>query len=93
MPSLVSSPFRAANAAMVILDMLFHPRPRNTAGVGVPLATGPRLSLFVAAFAALISASQLCAQDTTTDNPTGPDGDYNGDVTTAGRYDPYTGDA
>ncbi|MFZ1221597.1 MAG: hypothetical protein WAO00_20090, partial [Chthoniobacterales bacterium] len=27
------------------------------------------------------------------DNPTGPMGEYNGSITTAGSYDPYTGNA
>ncbi len=40
-----------------------------------------------------IAFSSLRAQDTPSDNPTGPDGDYNGEVTTGCGYDPYTANA
>src|SRR5712692_2408715 len=46
------------------------------------------LSLFYSLFA----ASQLFAQ-AGNDNPTGNAGEFNGDVTTGCRYDPYTGNA
>lgn len=39
------------------------------------------------------NSTMLRAQDTPGDNPTGPSGDYNGEVTTAGSYDPFTRNA
>ena len=43
---------------------------------------------------ALLLSLAVCsasAQDTEAGNPTGPSGDFNGEVTTAGAYDPFTG--
>src|SRR5712671_2752460 len=49
--------------------------------------------LLVAAVAiAALSAPRIDAQ-VGNDNPTGPAGIFNGNVTTAGSYDPYTGNA
>ena len=36
---------------------------------------------------------QLSRGEIGNDNPTGPSGEYNGSITTAGSYDPYTGNA
>jgi YD repeat-containing protein len=36
---------------------------------------------------------QLCRAAVGNDNPLGPTGEYNGSITTAGSYDPYTGNA
>src|SRR5438067_2311457 len=38
----------------------------------------------------LLASSRLAAQ-VGNDNPTGPSGIFNGEITTAGTYDPYTG--
>lgn len=37
--------------------------------------------------------SQIVATEVGNDNPTGVTGEYNGSITTAGSYDPYTGNA
>ncbi len=50
------------------------------------------LCLLLAAFV-LVRPAVLQAQDDPTQNPTGPSGDYNGEVTTAGSYDPLTQNA
>jgi YD repeat-containing protein len=39
----------------------------------------------------LVCQGALRAQDTESDNPTGLSGEFNGEVTTAGSYDPFTG--
>ena len=49
--------------------------------------------LLAALLVLFTSIRTLHAQDAAGDNPTGVDGDYNGDVTTGGRYDPFTGNA
>ncbi len=49
--------------------------------------------LLLIALALFLGLGNLRAQDSTNENPTGPTGDYNGEVTTAGSYDPYTQNA
>ncbi len=51
-----------------------------------------RFSLIALAFGSFLAVSPLRAQ-VGNDNRTGPSGIFNGEITTAGSYDPYTGNA
>lgn len=44
-------------------------------------------------FVATLAIAQPCLSETGDNNPTGVAGIYNGQITTAGNYDPYTGNA
>src|ERR1051325_7765235 len=56
------------------------------------LSIPTRCSLIVAALLSFITPLSVRAQ-VGNDNPTGISGQFNGNVTTAGSYDPYTGNA
>lgn len=57
------------------------------------IPTKPLLSVFAAIALCLLSAPTLLAVEQGDDNPTGVAGVYNGQITTAGNYDPFTGNA
>jgi len=57
-----------------------------------PLTISPRLGLLLLAISLAFLPGSLRAQ-MGNDNPTGISGAYNGNVNTAGSYDPYTGNA
>ena len=50
-----------------------------------------RVGLFLSAFALALLLSNTLRAQLGNGNPTGPAGQYNGNVTTGGSYDPYTG--
>src|SRR5690348_6473755 len=52
-----------------------------------------RLTLCVLLLAAVVSTQPCLCAEMGDDNPTGVAGIYNGQITTAGNYDPYTGNA
>lgn len=67
----------------------------------VPVAkSGPNLSSMNRRFrsvlgtlVALLAFAKQATGEVGNDNPTGPTGEYNGSIATAGSYDPYTGNA
>src|ERR1700724_4314373 len=48
---------------------------------------------FATFFVAALFVSKAISAEQGNDNPTGVSGIYNGQITTAGNYDPYTGNA
>lgn len=52
-----------------------------------------KVRLFLSGFAIVALLPNCLLGQVGNDNPTGPSGDFNGRVTTAGSYDPYTGNA
>lgn len=60
------------------------------------MTKGPAMKKFFQRFNFVLLLSVLAppiALGTGNDNPTGVTGEYNGSITTAGSYDPYTGNA
>src|SRR5437879_5982140 len=56
------------------------------------MKTGQKLTPLVLSLLSLFPISELRAQ-AANDNPTGPAGMFNGNITTGCSYDPYTGNA
>jgi RHS repeat-associated protein len=76
--------------------------PNALETVSAPIATPSRKDPFIvkklllqlsSAFALSLFLALACRAATGNDNPTGVTGDYNGNITTGGSYDPYTGNA
>ena len=66
---------------------------RQPGGRGWSVAAAFRWTGWLALCLLLAAAGAARAQNTSGDNPTGAAGDFNGDVTSGCRYDPYTGNA
>ena len=92
------------NAWLSFLQFVGHPpaatRPHmSQTSSGHPVQRAWRLRshrvwlLLMCAAILCLEPCSLRAQDSEGDNPTGPAGDYNGEVTTAGSYDAYTQNA